>query len=164
MTANDSPLQRCLDLAYRYLGYRPRSEAEVRHYLRRRSFSGEMIARAIAELKGQNLIDDRAFAEFWKNNRLSFKPRSSRLIRKELRDKGVAGEIISAVTRGIDDEENAYKLGRSRMSSLARRDYPDFQRRLSNYLGYRGFSYEVIRKTVARLWEEKGEASNPAGL
>jgi len=115
-----------------------------------------MIAKAMAELKGQNLIDDHAFAEFWTNNRLSFKPRSSRLIRKELRDKGVAGEIISAVTRGIDDEENAYKLGRRRMSSLARRDYPDFQRRLSNYLGYRGFSYEVIRKTVARLWEEKG--------
>ena len=164
MTGNDSPLQHCLDLAYRYLSYRPRSEAEVRQYLRRRSFGGEMLERAIAELKGQNLVDDLAFAEFWKNNRLSFKPRSSRLIKKELRDKGVAGEIIGEVTREIDDEDNAYKLGRRRMSSLARRDYPDFQRRLSNYLGYRGFSYGVIRKTVARLWEEKGEASNRAEL
>ena len=164
MTANDNPLQHCLDLVYRYLGYRPRSEAEVRHYLRRRGFSGEIIAKAMAELKGQNLVDDLAFAEFWKNNRLSFKPRSSRLIRKELRDKGVAGEIIAEVTRGIDDEENAYTLGRRRMSSLARQDYPDFQRRLSNYLGYRGFSYEVIRKTVVRLWEEKEQTNDRAGL
>jgi len=156
VTGNESPLQHCLDLAYRYLGYRPRSEAEVKNYLRRHSFSGEIIARAIAELRGQNLVDDLAFAEFWKNNRLSFKPRSSRLIRKELWDKGVAGEIISEVTQGIDDEENAYKLGRRRMSSLARGDYPDFQRRLTNYLGYRGFNYEIIRKTVVRLWEEKG--------
>jgi len=68
----------------------------------------------------------------------------------------VAQEIIDPVTRGIDDEGNAYKLGRRRMSSLARLDYPDFQRRLSNYLGYRGFSYGVIKQTLARLWEEKG--------
>ncbi len=152
---NDSALQRCMDAAYRYLNYRPRSEAEIKQRLLQRRFDTEAIEKTTAKLKEQNLIDDFAFAQFWKDNRLSFKPKSKRLIAKELSDKKVAGEIVEQVTRDIDDMDNACGLGRRRMHLLAHLDYPDFHRRLSNYLGYRGFSYEVIRRTVALLWQEK---------
>ena len=152
---SNSTLQRCLDAAYRYLTYRPRSEWEVRQRLRQHGFNNEILEKAIAELKEQNLIDDLAFAQFWKDNRLSFKPKSKRLIEKELRNKKIALEIIEPVTKDIDDEGNAYKLGYSRMHTLARLDYPDFHRRLSNYFAYRGFSYEVIKRTIALLWQEK---------
>jgi regulatory protein len=148
-------LQACLDAAYRYLSYRPRSEAEIRQWLHRRGFASEVAEEAIAKLREQNLSDDFAFAHFWKDNRLSFRPKSKRLIEKELRDKKVATEIIEQMTADINDEEISYKLGSSRMQALAHLDYPDFLRRLSNYLGYRGFSYQVIRDTAARLWREK---------
>jgi SOS response regulatory protein OraA/RecX len=72
-----------------------------------------------------------------------------------LKDKKVAQEVVEQVTEDIDDDSNAYKLGCSRMQMLAHLDYPDFHRRLSNYLGYRGFNYEVIKRTVALLWQEK---------
>lgn len=153
--SDSSSLQGCLDAAYRYLSYRPRSEAEIKHWLHRRGFADEMAEKAIAKLREQNLSDDFAFAQFWKDNRLSFRPKSKRLIKKELRDKKVASEIIDQVTEDIDDEEIAYKLGSSRMPALAHLDYPDFYRRLSSYLTYRGFNYQVIRDTVARLWREK---------
>jgi len=152
---DSNSLQACLDAVYRYLSYRPRSEAEIRQWLRRRDFANEVAEEAIARLREQNLCDDFAFAQFWKDNRLSFKPKSKRLIEKELRDKKVAAEIIEQVTEYIDDEELAYKLGSSRMSSLAHLDYSDFLRRLSNFLRYRGFSYHVIRDTAVRLWREK---------
>ena len=157
MAGNNDSLQRCLDLAYRYLSYRPRSEAEIRQQLRRHSSDGSTVEKTIAKLKQQNLIDDVAFAQFWKDNRLSFKPKSKRLIIKELRDKKIASEIIEQVTQDIDDEANAYKLGLSRMRALAHLDYPDFYRRLSSYLGYRGFSHALIRQTLSRLWEEKSK-------
>jgi len=153
--ADSISLQACLDAAYRYLSYRPRSEAEIRQWLHRRGFASEVAEEAIAKLREQNLSDDFAFAQFWKDNRLSFRPKSKRLIEKELRDKKVATEIIEQMTADINDEEIAYKLGSSRMQALAHLDYPDFLRRLSNYLGYRGFSYQVIRDTAARLWREK---------
>ena len=101
------------------------------------------------------MSDDFAFAQFWKDNRLSFRPKSKRLIKRELRDKKVAAEIIEQVTRDIDDEEIAYKLGSNRLSSFAHLDYPDFYRRLSSYLAYRGFNYEVIKRTASILWQEK---------
>jgi len=153
--ADNRSWQDCLDAAYYYLSYRPRSEGELRQWLQRRGFNLEIVEKVIAKLREQNLSDDFAFAQFWTENRLSFRPKSKRLIEKELRDKGVAPEIIQQVTRDIDDEDLAYKLGASRMPALAHLDYPDFYRRISGYLRYRGFSYEVIRAIAARLWQEK---------
>jgi len=158
--AEINSLQDCLNAAYRYLSYRPRSEGEIKQWLRRRGFANEVAEQVIAKLKEQNLSDDLAFARFWTDNRLSFRPKSKRLISKELRDKKVAAEIIEQVTRDIDDEEIAYKLGSSRMSALANLDYPDFYRRLSSYLGYRGFSYEVVKHTAALLWQEREQGQD----
>ena len=148
-------LQRCLDTAYHYLSYRPRSEAEIRQRLHRHGFDKGIIEEAIDTLKEQNLSNDFTFAQFWKESRLTSKPRSKSLICKELRDKRVAPEIIEQVTNDIDDEENAYRLGIGRMHALANLDYTDFQRRLSNCLAYRGFTHKVINSTITSLWREK---------
>jgi regulatory protein len=156
--ADINSLQDSLNAAYNYLSYRPRSEGEIRQCLHKRGFANEVAEKTIIKLRQQNLSDDFAFAQFWKDNRLSFKPKSKRLIKKELRDKKVAAEVIEQVTADIDDEEIAYKLGSSRMSTLDHLNYPDFYRRLSSYLAYRGFSYEVIKHTAALIWQE-GEQS-----
>ena len=155
--ADSNSSQDCLNAAYHYLSYRPRSEGEIRQWLHRRGFANEVAEQTIIKLREQNLSDDFAFARFWKENRLSFRPKSKRLIKKELRDKKVAAEIIEQVTEDIDDEAIAYKLGSNRISTLAHLDYPDFYRRLSSYLTYRGFSYEVIKHTAALVWREKEE-------
>ena len=154
MTDSDS-LQDCLNAAYYYLSYRPRSEAEIRQWLHKRGFTSEVAEKVIGKLREQNLSDDFKFAQFWTENRLSFRPKSKRLIAKELRDKKVAAEIIEQVTEDIDDEEIAYKLGSNRMLALAHLDYPAFYRRLSSYLAYRGFRYEVVKRTAALLWQER---------
>lgn len=148
-------LQDSLNAAYRYLSYRPRSEAEIRHWLRRRGFTDDVVEKALTRLREQNLSDDLAFAQYWKDNRVSFRPKSKRLIEQELRQKRVATEIVEQVTSDIDDEATAYRLGSDRMSALAHLDYPDFYRRLSSYLAYRGFSYEVIKRTAEILWQER---------
>ncbi len=153
--ADRNSLQSCLDAAYRYLSYRPRSEEEIRQSLRRRGFTNEVIEKTIVKLREQNLSDDFAFAQFWAENRLSFRPKSKRLIRKELSERRVAADVIEQVTKDIDDKEIAYKLAIRRMPALAHLDYPDFYRRLSSYLAYRGFDHDVIRDTVAQLWQEK---------
>jgi len=155
--ADSNSSQDCLNAAYHYLSYRPRSEGEIKQWLHRRGYANEVAEQTIIKLREQNLSDDFAFARFWKENRLSFRPKSKRLIKKELRNKKVAQEIIEQVTEDIDDEVIAYKLGSKRISTLAHLDYPDFYRRLSSYLAYRGFGYEVIKHTAALVWREKEE-------
>jgi len=154
---NNTTFHKCLDAAYCYLNYRPRSEAEVKQRLYQRGFDVEVVKEAVIRLKEQSLVDDFAFAQFWKENRLSFKPKSKKLIIKELNDRKVNREIVEQVTKDINDMDNACKLGRRRMHILIHLDYPEFYRRLSNYLSYRGFNYEVIKGTTALLWQEKEE-------
>lgn len=151
---DDTILQHCLDSAYHYLSYRARSEFELKQHLLKRGFSNESVEKAIITLKEQSLIDDLAFARFWRDSRLSSNPRSKRLMALELRDKGVSPEIIERTLESTNDEEIAYASGCHRMHLLAHLEYPQFQQRLSNYLAYRGFSYEIIRTTIARLWQE----------
>jgi len=155
---DSTSVQDCLDAVYRFLSYRPRSEGEIKQWCRRRGLSDEMTEEVMARLREQKLSDDLAFARFWKENRLAFRPKSRRLIQKELRDKRVAPEIIAEVTEDIDDDQTAYRLGRNRMPSLAGLEYPQFQRRLASYLTYRGFGYDVVKRTVAVLWAERASS------
>jgi regulatory protein len=146
--------QRCHNAATRFLGYRPRSEAEIRQRLQRRAFDSDSIERTISRLKEQGLIDDIAFARFWKDNRLEFSPRSKRLTALELKRKGLNPEAIEQATDSIDDRESAYRAALKRVRRLSMPDYQTFRRRLAEYLGRRGFSYSVIDETSRKIWEE----------
>jgi regulatory protein len=147
---------RCLNATVHYLSYRPRSESEVRERLQRRGFDGDSIEAVIAKLKEQGLISDIAFAQFWKDNRESFSPRSQWLTRLELRRKGVTTDIIDQVVDEVDDADNAYRAALSKARGLPLSDYQGFRRRLGDYLKRRGFGYEVINHTVERIWQEWG--------
>lgn len=149
---------RCLNAALHYLGYRPRSESEMREQLGRRGFDGDSVEAVITKLKEQELVDDFTFAQFWKDNRQSFSPRSQWLIRLELSRKGVAPDIIEEAVNEINDEESAYRGALSKARSLPLSDRDDFRRRLGYYLKRRGFSYEVISRIVERLWQERGSS------
>jgi len=110
--------QRCLNAAYRYLSYRPRSESEVREKLQRRGFDGDCTEAAISRLREQGLVDDAAFAQFWKENRESFSPRSQRLTRLELKRKGVGSDVIEQVTADVDDGDSAYRAALGKVRRL----------------------------------------------
>jgi regulatory protein len=150
-------LSRCLDAAYRYLGYRPRSEAELRERLQRRGFPAEHIEQTISKLKEQGLLDDLSFARFWAENRATFRPRSRGITRSELRKKGVTEDAISQAVGEIDEVESAYRAAVIKARRFSRLDYPEFRQRLGEFLRRRGFTYDIINQTVRRVWQEKKE-------
>ncbi len=155
--AEASRRQSCYDAALRFLGYRPRSEYEIKQRLYQRGFDGASIKATLSQLKERDLINDGDFARFWRDNRQSFSPRSQWLISLELKQKKVPEEIIEQVVGTIDDAENAYSVGKAKARSLANcDDYQSFRRRLGDHLKRRGFGYGVIIKTVERLWQERG--------
>ena len=153
--AKSDHFHRCLNVATHYLGYRPRSEFEVRERLQRRGFDDNTIGVVITKLKEQRLVDDMEFARFWKENRDSFSPRSQWLTKLELRQKGVTNDIIEEMVGTIDDGDSAYRAALSKARRLSRSDYQDFRHRLGEYLKRRGFGYGVINLTVERVWEER---------
>lgn len=149
--------RRCLNAAVHYLGYRPRSKFETRQRLERRGFDVKSIEAVIGRLEEQGLVDDRAFAQFWKDNREAFGPRGGWLIRSELRRKGVSEDVIDQVVGEVDDTDSAYRTASSKARRLSLSDYEGFRRRLGEHLRRRGFGYEVINHVVERLWQDRAE-------
>jgi regulatory protein len=146
---------KCLHIALSFISRRPRSEKEVRQRLRRSQCTNDTTDRVIAHLKERGLINDAAFAQYWKENRLSFSPRSKSLIKQELRKKGIDNVLADEVANDIDNEGSAYRAAQKKARLLSSLDYDGFHHKLFNYLRYRGFHYEIIERVSERLWQEK---------
>jgi regulatory protein len=144
----------CLNAAYRYLSYRPRSEAELRGRLQKRGFDDEDIDAVVIKLNEQGLVDDLAFSRFWKDNRESFSPRSQWLTRMELRKKGVSEDIIDQVVSEVNDEDLAYRAALTKARKLPSLDYHSFYRRVGEHLSRRGFGYGAINNAIKKTWRE----------
>jgi regulatory protein len=147
-----------LDVALRFLGARPRSEAEVRRRLARAGHAPEAIEPVLAQLRKRGLLDDAAFADYWLAQRHQFRPRGQRLLQAELRQHGVAAELASSAAATASDSaaEDAYRaaLKRARQLSAAYADERTFRARLGQHLARRGFDWDTITATVERLQRE----------
>jgi regulatory protein len=142
--------------AMRLLAYRPRSENEMRTALQRKGVKAPLMAETMTRLKETRLLDDAEFARSYVDQRDRTSPRSRRLLRAELRSKGVTSEEPLAE---VDEADSAYRAAAKRARTIATLAYPDFQRRLGDFLLRRGFGYDTSRETVKRLWSEfRGEA------
>ncbi len=108
----------------------------------------------LSELKARGLVDDAAFARYWRDSREVGSPRSLRALTSELVRKGVDREVASRALAGVDDEAAAYRAARRRAARLAGADRAEFRRKLGAALRRRGFGYEVTEITVNRLWQE----------
>lgn len=148
--------------ALRYLSYRPRSEAEMRRYLAGKKVAPEVIDEIVERLTRVGLLNDAAFAQYWRENRENFRPKGAAALRQELRQKGVPREVVDGALSGMDEESAALDLARARARRLGGLDKLTFKRRLAGYLGRRGYGYDVIMPVVERVWQELGDAT-PTG-
>lgn len=156
--------QQAVERAINYLSFRPRSQAEVRRYLRKKETPPDIIEAVLERLNRLDYVNDRSFASFWVENREQFNPRGSQALRNELRLKGVEREIIDEAVSDEHDEELALRAGRKKAFSLLQTpemDYTKFRNRLGGFLARRGFSYEVVSRVVRTLWQEGQKEGNP---
>lgn len=150
---------RATEAALIFLGYRPRSEKEVRDRLRRGGFEQDAIEHAIARLHEWRYLDDADFARRWVENRTTHRPRGRRLLQQELRHKGIDNEIArDAIDDAELDETGAAEaLARRRLPAYAGDEPAAIRRRLGAYLARRGYGYDVIRIALDRALEEEDE-------
>lgn len=126
---------------------RPRSAKETRDYLYKKVFEKKLdknyIDNIIEKLISKKYLDDKAFAEWWVENRFVKKGVSQKRLRLELTKKGVARDIIDEVLGARDDEVEIEKI-----IAKKRAKYPDDEKLIA-YLTRQGFSYELAREKVA---------------
>ncbi|HTX78614.1 MAG TPA: RecX family transcriptional regulator [Longilinea sp.] len=144
-----------IEKALRFLGPRQRSQAEVEQRLAKYGYDAVTISAVVNRLKEDHLISDNDFAAMWVENRSTFRPRSHRMLKLELRHKGVDESVVQkALDQAKDDETLAYLAARKYATRLTNLDWQIFQHRLGAFLGRRGFSYETVRPVVKQVWDE----------
>lgn len=144
--------------ALKFVGYRMRTESEVRDKISGLGFTEEETDAAIQKLRRIGLVDDDRFAEQWIENRNEFRPRSKRALAYELRRKGVSNQTIDRALEAasLDEDALAYQAAQKQYRKYKSLEWPDFRGKLGSYLARRGFSYQVIAPVVERVWEELG--------
>jgi regulatory protein len=146
--------------AARFLAHRPRSTAEVRRNLTEKDFPEAVIEAALARLTDLGYLDDRAFAAYWIDNRVQFKPLGPRALRHELRRHGVPEAIIEDALQTVDAAASAYSAAASQRRRLRGSNRAAFRARVGAFLQRRGFTYDIISEVLGRLTDEI-EAEDP---
>lgn len=146
-------------VAMDYLGYRARSEHEVRQKLLCSGFTDEVADDVLARLRELGYLDDRAYARSYVTARFRTRGYGPRRLRSDLMRRGLARHVIDDVLAGLEEEEDlldaARQHARKRWPRLARE--PDAyarRRKLTAYLLRRGFTHDTVRRVVEELEAE----------
>lgn len=141
-------VQQALDLAYRYLGHRDRTVAEVRKHLEAKGAEAQSVEVAIEELQEQGYLDDARLARRFTEDRRNLDAWGDERIERRLRSLGVASELITAALGSGDHDElsAAVELLERRYRGPLRGDR-DRQRALA-LLARRGYELELAYDAV----------------
>jgi len=98
MTRSDNPV----DLAFRFLGRRDRTVAEVRAHLAKKGVEEADVEAAVEELRDMGYLDDARYAHRFVEDRVNLDGWGSERIERKLVELGVEREHVSAALRGRD--------------------------------------------------------------
>lgn len=134
------------DRALNRISYRPRSEWEIRDYLKRKDTPEEVVDTIVARLKKHKYLDDQDFARRWVANRRLLKSTSKHRLSQELRQKRVADDIIQQVLS--DDETDEQQVLRELIERKRKQLKYQDNLKLMQYLSRQGFSYDDIKSVI----------------
>ena len=159
MMGEDKEFLKAKNCAYKLLSYRPRSTKEITQRLKDKGFTPKAICKTIEYLSELNYLNDENFAKFWIQSKIRLKPVGFSLLRYQLRQKGVAEEILEKVlsnlTRQYNEYEAAKKLATSQVNRYRGLAPLVLKRRLYDYLCRRGFSQEAISQAIVQTTEDR---------
>lgn len=149
--------QKTLDKLLRFATLRPRSEKEINDWLRKHKVHKSIHKELFNRLKRLELQDDGKFAKWWVDQRIQFKFKSRRELIYELRSKGIDKNTIEDVLADaeIDEEKAAKKLLEKKKYRWEKLPRLEARKKMSEFLGRKGFGWDTIRKVTNKSLEEK---------
>ncbi len=152
-------LEAARSVAFRYLGYAARSQAEIERRLTKAEFAPDVVAAIVDEFTARGWLDDVKFAQDWVADRADRKRYGKSRLASELRNRGVDKETTQDALDTMDDaSELARALAAARpkwradvMNEADRDTLQSEKRKLAGFLQRRGFSWGIITQVFAEL-------------
>lgn len=159
--------EKLLNAAFRFVSYRPRSEKEIRDFLQKKlkswkTYAPTMVDRVIARMAEYGHVDDAKFAQWWLTQRANFRPKGSRVLALELKQHGVAREVVETVLAGqksdlgpYNELEAAHQAIKHKIAIWKAIPSQERQKKVYGFLGRRGFSADTIRRIIDEAAENR---------
>jgi regulatory protein len=149
------PLIRALEVAYRYLGPRERTEAELRRHVTGRGFDAAAVDAALEVLRDQGYVDDARFAQLFAEDKRALEQWGSERIERALIARGIDRELAAAAANDQPPEAEA-----DRARELLKRRFPAppidarNRERALGVLLRKGFDSELALEAIASYARE----------
>ncbi len=137
---------RAYNRAILILSYRANTATELRRKLLK-NFEEQAVAKVIAKLHDQGLLDDADFAQRYAEQ----SKKGKRLVGIELMKKGIDKELIESALGGKDEKaelENAIRLAEKVLKKYEKEDLNIRKQKLYENLTRKGFSYDVYKEII----------------
>lgn len=151
-------LDKFYERTLRFLSFRQRSEKEIRDYLKKKDADDLTAKKIIDKLKEHKFLNDEEFAKWWVEQRTRVKPKADRVIKYELKQKGIDLKIIESLFENEDrsDFEKALVLAEKKMKRLDKlEDKRKVYERLGRFLASKGFNYDTIKEVIDRTFSKE---------
>lgn len=158
----EARLQRALELGYRHLGKRDRTEAEARRHLAARDVDETSIDGAIEALVRQGYLDDARYAHMFAEDRRALDDWGPERIERRLLELGVAPEFVAdalSARDGAGELDAAVALLHRRFGVP-----PDSDRERDRALGMlarKGYDLELAYDAVRAFARAAGTSGPP---
>ena len=150
-------VQRARQAALSLLSYRQRSRDELQRRLILKGYAQDVVEEAIEALAGADLVNDEKFSKDWVANRLETRPMGKVRIAWELRQKGIAKELVERAVESVDSDTEyalARGLAERKIKHIGADPSDQERRRLALFLRRRGFSWDVTNRVIDELMPE----------
>lgn len=159
-TSEDLDFDKYYNYSLRFLSYRPRSEKELKDKLKIKKVEFSIIERIILKLKEHNFLNDEEFTKWWIDQRTTFRPRSLRLIKIELKQKGILNDVIDNIIQNSEykiknEKEKAYKLIEKKMERLKDLPRQEVYQKAGSFLARRGFDMDTIHSVIDEFYKKR---------
>lgn len=157
----EAEVGKLIERMYGLFNIRARSEKEIRQKLTiinyqltkkgQESHSDLVIEETINKLKQKGLINDEEFAKTWVESRRRSKNKGKIALKQELLQKGISKEIIDeqlSIGTEVTEEQLAKQALEKKINSWKNLPILTFKKKAYNFLLYKGFDYDTIRKVV----------------
>ncbi len=146
-------LQKCAkSKAITYVSFKLLSEKELFNKLQSKGFDEDTIKIVVDDLKAMGYINDKIYAQKFVFERSKLKPKSKKMLKMELNNRGISDDIIDEVLDNFEYDEVtiAERLIRKKFGKYDLND-PKIENKVISFLMHRGFQYEIIKNGLLNI-------------
>jgi regulatory protein len=156
-------VRKAFGTAIQYLAFRMRSEKEVRDYLKQKDIEETVIQEVIHRLNHHHYLNDEEFALAFIRTQINTSDKGPRVIKEELKEKGIDHSILEKVM-----EEFSLELQFSKVFHLCTKAQTKkgndsqfmYEQKLKQTLNRKGYSFTIIDEVMGEIKNTSPDQQN----